>query len=325
MEFIWPLALWVLALAPLLWWGHRALARRQQRAALQFAEARLLEQLALRPAGWQRSVPNACYVIAMALLAVAMARPVVALPMPVNRAAVVIAVDTSKSMIATDAQPTRMDAARRAAQALAEMLPRSTRLGLVAFSEYGTVLVPPGTDRNALIEALEGLRPQSATSVGGGILEAVRVLPGRAEMLGGRPGPTQAADDLVPGSIVIFSDGVSNIGPNPEEAAVLARDARARIFTIGVGRPGGTVMRLDGQLVLVPFDAAGLQRIAQIGGGRFFPTAGEEDLRALLQLLGRDLGWEFTRQEASFLLLTVAGVFVVAGGGLSLLWSGRVP
>jgi len=124
---------------------------------------------------------------------------------------------------------------------------------------------------------------------------------------------------------VIFSDGVSNFGPNPEEAAALARDARVRIFTVGVGKPGGTVMRVEGQLVLVPFDAVGLQRIAQIADGRFFPTTGEDDLRALSQMLGRDMGWEFTRQEASFLLLAAAGVFMLAGGALSLLWFGRVP
>ncbi|MBM3469387.1 MAG: VWA domain-containing protein [Armatimonadetes bacterium] len=319
MEFVWPLMLWALALAPLLWWGHRLLGRRQQRAALQFAEPRLFDQLVVRPPGWQRSLPNVCYLIALLLLAVAMARPVAALPMPVNRAAVVIAVDTSRSMIATDAQPTRLDAARKAARALADMLPRSTRLGLVAFSEYGTVLLPPGTDRSALVEALDRLQPQSATSMGGGILEAVRVLPGRAGATGDRP------SRLVPGSIVIFSDGVSNFGPNPEEAAALARDARVRIFTVGVGRPGGTVMRVEGQLVLVPFDAAGLQRIAQITGGTFFPATGGEDLRALSRMLGRDMGWEFTRQEASFLLLAVAGAFMLVGGVLSLFWFGRVP
>ncbi|MDQ7839855.1 MAG: VWA domain-containing protein [bacterium] len=319
MEFIWPLMLWALALAPLLWWGHRILGRRQQRAAGQFAEARLFDQLVVRPPGWQRSLPTACYLIALLLLAVTMARPVAALPIPVNRAAVVIAVDTSKSMIATDAQPTRLEAARRAARALAEIVPRSTRIGLVAFSEYGTVLLPPGTDRTALYEALDRLQPQSATSMGGGILEAVRVLPGRAGGPGDRP--TQ----LIPGSIVIFSDGVSNFGPNPEEAAALARDARVRIFTVGVGRPGGTVMRVEGQLVLVPFDAAGLQRIAQITGGRFFPNTGAEELQELSRLLGRSVGWERTRQEMSFLLMAVAGVFMLAGGALSLFWFGRVP
>ncbi len=325
MEFIWPLMLWALALAPLLWWGHRILLRRQQRAAEQFAEPRLFGQLVLRPPSWQRSFPAACYLIALLLLAVAMARPVAALPLLVNRAAVVIAVDTSKSMIATDAQPTRLEAARMAARALADLVPRSTRVGLVAFSEYGTVLLPPGTDRAALVETLDRLQPQSATSMGGGILEALRVLRGRAGAPGERPEPPSGAGDLVPGSIVIFSDGVSNFGPDPEEAAALARDARVRIFTVGVGRPGGTVMRVDGQLVLVPFDASGLQRITQIAGGRFFSTTGEEDLRVLSQMLGRDLGWEFTRQEVSFLLMAVAGLFMLAGGGLSLLWFGRVP
>lgn len=323
MEFIWPLMLWALALAPLLWWGHRSLARRQQGAAGQFAEARLFEHLVERPPGWRRSLPAACYLIALLLLGVAMARPVAALPIPVNRAAVVIAVDTSKSMIATDAQPTRLEAARAAARALAAILPRSTKLGLVAFSDYGTVLLPPGTDRTALDEALGRLQPQSATSMGRGIQEAVRLLPGREGSPGDRPGDRPG--QLVPGSIVIFSDGVSNFGPNPDEAATLARDARVRIFTVGVGRTGGTVMRVDGQLVLVPFDAAGLGRIAQITGGTFFPTTRGEDLRALSLMLGRDIGWEFTRLEVSFLLTAVAGVFMLVGGALSLVWFGRVP
>lgn len=316
--------LWTLALAPLLWWGHRTLLRRQQRAAEQFAEARLFDQLVVRPPRWQRSFPAACYLIALLLLAVALARPVAALPMPVNRAAVVIAVDTSKSMIATDAQPTRLEAARRAAQAFANLVPRSTRLGLVAFSEYGTVLLPPSTDRAALVEALGGLRPQSATSMGGGILEAVRVLPGRAAA-GDRQGPPGVARDLVPGHIVIFSDGVSNFGPNPEEAAALAREERVRIHTVGIGRPGGAVMRVEGQLVLVPYDAASLQRIAHITGGRFLPSYEDEELRGLARQLDRSVGWERTRLEVSFLVMGVAGLFMLAGGGLSLFWFGRVP
>lgn len=347
MEFTWPVMLWALALVPLLWWGHRLLGRRQQRAAEQFAEPRLFSQLVVRPPSWQRSVPAGCYLVAVLLLAVAMARPVAALPLPVNRAAVIVAIDTSKSMVATDVPPTRLEAARLAARAFAGLVPRSTKLGLVAFSEYGTLLVPPGTDRAAFQEALERLQPQSSTSMGGGILEALRVLPGRAQVLGERldrlarrdpagPAPTLPAPpgpvaprampgDMVPATIIVFSDGVSNFGPDPIEAAALAREGRVRIFTVGLGTQGGTVMRIEGQLVLVPYDAAGLQRIAQITDGRFYSSASPDDLRALSRQLGRVVGWERSRLEVSALLVAAAGVFLLAGGGLSLLWFRRLP
>lgn len=343
MEFTWPVMLWSVALVPLLWVGQRLLARRQQRTTERFAEARLFEQLLIRPPRWQRAFPVACYLVGILLLAVALARPVAAIPLPVNRAAVIIAVDTSKSMIATDVSPTRLDAARRAAREFLGFVPRSTKIGIVAFSEYGTVLVAPTTDRTALAEAIERLQVQSATSVGGGILEAIRVLPDRARLLGerldrlinqgtGRPSPPPAPtepppslDEIAPAAIIIFSDGVNNFGPDPYEAAALARDGKVRIFTIGMGTPGGTVMRVEGQLVLVPFDSSGLERIAQITDGRYFPSASEEELRRVYRQLGRVIGWERTRMEVSFLLVGVAGLVILTGGALSLLWFRRVP
>lgn len=343
MEFTWPMMLWAVALVPLLWVGHRMLLRRQRRAAERFAEQRLFEQLVVTPPSWQRALPVACYLAGILFLAVGLARPVAAIPLPVNRAALIIAIDTSKSMVATDVSPTRLDAARRAARDLVSIVPRSTKIGIVAFSEYGTVLLAPSTDRQALLDAIDRLQPQSATSVGGGILEAVRVLPGRARLLGerldrlasqgsGRPTPPPPSsepppslDEIVPAAVIIFSDGVNNFGPDPFEAAALARDGKVRIFTIGMGTPGGTVMRIDGQLVLVPFDSSGLERIAQITDGRYFASAGQEELRRVYHQLGRIIGWERTRMEISFLLVGAAGVVLLAGGALSLLWFRRVP
>ncbi|MGH2374259.1 MAG: VWA domain-containing protein, partial [bacterium] len=199
------------------------------------------------------------------------------------------------------------------------------------------------TDRTALLEAIDRLQPQSATSVGGGILEAVRVLPGRARLLGERldrlarqgggprtPAPPStepppSLDEIVPAAVIIFSDGVNNFGPDPFEAATLARDGKVRIFTIGMGTPGGTVMRIEGQLVLVPFDSSGLERIAQITDGRYFSSAGQEELRRVYRQLGRIIGWERTRMEISFLLVGAAGLVMLTGGALSLMWFRRVP
>lgn len=341
MEFIWPLMLVAVGLVPLLWLGYLYLTRRQQRIAEQFAESRLFAQLVVRPPAWQRTLPVVCYLTAVLALAIAMARPVAAVPMPVNRAAVVVAIDTSKSMMATDVQPSRLEAAKAAARTFAAMVPRSTKVGLVTFSDYGTVLLPPGLDRSAFNEALDRIQLQAATSVGGGILEAVRILPGREALLRERllrllrPGsplppanplePRPRLEDLAPASVIVFSDGVSNFGPDPLEAAQVAREGKVRIFAVGIGHPGGTVMRIDGQMALVPFDRSGLERIAQITDGRYFTSADEEELRRIYRQLGRTIGWERTRMEVSFLLLAAAGILLLGGGGMSLVWLGRVP
>lgn len=339
--------LFAVALVPLLGLGYVYLLRRQRRMAERFADAPLFAQLVVHPPAWQRRLPSACYLTAVLLLAVAMARPVAALPMPVNRAAAVVAIDTSKSMIATDVLPTRLDAAKAAARTFAAMVPRSTKIGLVAFSEYGTVLLAPSTDRAAFNEALERLQPQSATSVGGGILEAVRVLPGRQALLRDRldrlarrvpsgvlppnqlpPNPQEPRpnpDDLAPATIIIFSDGVSNFGPDPFEAAQVAREGRVRIFTVGLGSPGGAVMQIEGRMVLVPFDSSGLERIAQTTGGRYVASTNEDDLRRIYHQLDRVIGWERTRMEVSFLLLGLAGLVLVGGGAMSVVWLRRLP
>jgi Ca-activated chloride channel family protein len=123
----------------------------------------------------------------------------------------------------------------------------------------------------------------------------------------------------------MFSDGVNNFGPDPFEAAQLARDGKVRIYTIALGTPGGTVMRLDNQLVLVPFDASGLERIARMTDGKHFTSARADDLRAIARELGRAIGWERTRMEVSFLLVGLAAVSMLAGGGLSLAWFRRLP
>lgn len=339
-EFTWPVMLWATALVPLLWLAQRVLGRRRRSVAQRFADARLLDYILVRPPSWQNTARLLCYLTGILALTLALARPVAAIPLLVNRAVAILAIDTSRSMIGTDIAPSRLESARRAARRFIDLLPRSTKVGLIEFSEYGTVLVAPTTDRDTLLKALARLQPRSATAVGAGILEAVRVSPGRAQLLAERldrlagrkqnPAPQNSAepppspDDLPPASIVLFSDGVSNVGPDPYEAAALARDGRVRIFTIGMGTPDGAVMHVDGQLVLVPFDPVGLDRIAQITGGRYFASTSEEELTTLYHQLGRLAGWERTRMEVSALLMDVAGLLILAAGGLSIWWFGQI-
>ncbi|MDQ7829271.1 MAG: VWA domain-containing protein [Armatimonadota bacterium] len=366
MDFGWPMMLWGLVALPLLAWGYAWMGRRQRTVQQRLADLHLLPALFRPAAAWRRHLPMACYFLAVLFLVVAMARPSAAIPLPVNRAALVIAIDTSGSMMAEDVKPTRLEAAREAARTLVRAIPGSTLVGLVAFSDYGTVLVPPTTDRQAFEEALRELRPRQATAVGSAIAEALRVLPLRERFLGDRlrqlrgPGPQSApgapgapgpfgvpapgapapgapgpaptpsgpppdVSELPPAAIVIFSDGVSNLGADPRAAAALASEARVKIFAVGMGQPGGTVMTHQGRLVFVPFDPTLLQQVAQATGGEYFAATDREALRRIARQLGRSIGWERRRTEITSLLSGTAGALMLAGGLLSLWWFRRLP
>jgi len=335
-EFTWPVMLVGLAAVPLLVAAYASVRRYQARAAQAFADPHLLPLLRSgRPprAPW---LPFACYLGAVALLVVASARPVAAIPFPTNQAALVVGIDTSKSMVATDISPSRLEAAKRMARELVANLPRSLRVGLVAFSDYAQVLVAPTTDRREVLEAIDRLQPQQATSIGSAILVGVRALPGRERagedllrrqqgLLPTVPPSPPPASELPPGALVLFSDGVSNFGVDPAEAVQVARQYRVRVHTVGVGTPTGQVQTVDGQLVFIPFDPTGLQQVAQMTGGRYFYPPTVEDFRAIGRELGRAVTWQRQRTEVTSLVAALGGLLMLAGGALSLVWFRRVP
>jgi len=363
-EFTWPLMLWGLLLLPAaVAWYVLGVRRIRRTTAQRFAEAPLFAQIAVRLPAVRRHISMGLYFAALALLLGAAARPVMAVPLPVDRATVILAIDTSGSMAAPDLQPTRLEAARQAASGFLDVFPRGPRVGLVTFSTYATLMVPPTDDRNALREALAGLKTQEATAIGDGIAVSLRAIPGRAASVpggsapaagGGSPGqsPTgqppfgQApsgqspftsplppatgtppdAKDLPPAAVILLTDGGQNAGTaDPIRMAALAKQLKVKIYTIGLGTPGGGVFNYQGQMVLVPFDPTLLQQIAAITDGKFFmsPTAG--DLKQIYRELGRTIGWEKRKTEVSALFVAGASVLMLGGGALSLLWMGRLP
>lgn len=345
MEFGWPVMLWALAAPPLLLWGYVRLVRRGKARETALADAHLLGVLWARPPAVRRHIPVAFYLGAVTFLTLAMARPIAAIPLPVNRATLIIAIDVSKSMIGEDVQPNRLKATQTAALALLRAMPASAKIGLVVFSDYAQVLVPPTTEREILRESIAGLKVQQSTGVGSAIVESLRVLPGRKELLGERlniqrnpqqpalpfgpppaaPSPDQKPVDLPPAAIVIFSDGVSNLGVNPTLAISLAVDGKVKVYGVGVGTPNGSVMTVDNQLVLVPFDATLLQQIAQATGGQYFEISKSEELRKVYRQLGRSIGWERRRTEVTSFLAGAAGILMVVGALFSMMWFRRVP
>ncbi len=346
MEFTWPVMLWGLLLLPALvaWYGI-GVRRARLRTVDRFADRPLFAQLVTAlPRVW-RHVSMALYFVSLGLLLTAVGRPVMALPMPVNKAVVVLAVDTSGSMVAPDIEPSRLEAAKIAARTFVDSFPQGPKIGLVSFSTYATLMIPPTPDHEAVKQAITALRPQEATAIGDGIMVALKALPGRVvDLPEARPGPfgTPFApgpqpqsppppapvppEELSPAAIVLLSDGGQNAGTmDPLRAAVLAKQLKVKIYTVGLGAPGGTVFNYQGQMVFVPFDPMLLQQIAALTDGKFFMSSATQDLKRVYRDLGHVLGWETRKTEVSSLVVGAAGLLLLAGGVTSLVWAGRLP
>lgn len=344
MEFTWPVMLWGLLLLPAFIGWYILGARRVQRsAARRFAEVPLFAQIAIRLPGIRRHVSMGLYFVALGLLLAAAGRPVMAIPMPVNRATVILAIDTSGSMAAPDPAPSRLDAAKMAARVFLDNFPQGPKVGLVSFSTYATLNVPPTPDHDAVKQGLAALKPQQATAIGDGIATALKAIPGRTvptqapqpgpfgapapgAPLPMPPAPSVKPEDLPPAAIILISDGGDNSSRNsPLQIALLARQQKVKVYTIGLGSPGGGVFMYQGQMVLVPFNPTLLQQIASITDGKFFMSPSAKDLAQIYRDLGRSIGWEKRKTEVSALFVGGAGVLMLGGGLLSLLWRGRLP
>lgn len=347
MSFLWPAFLWLLLLIPLfiglLIWANR----RRLRTAQAFADAHLLGVVVRQPPKAHLRWPLALQLLALFLLLFAAARPVASPPLPTNKAAVVLAVDVSRSMLAPDLNPSRLEAAKATARKFIELAPPSTQIGLVSFSDSASALVMPTTDRQKLLEAIGLLKPAQNTSLENAIITGVRMLPGRKHLKPPAelepPGlqapdplpvpPAQAPEDLPPGSVVILSDGASNVSTNPELptrsrleiAARFAKEHNVKLYAFPMGRQGGAVIRLEGRNYYVPFEPKHLEELAQATGGKsvFPPT--EESLRTVAKELGTVIRWEGTKTEISSLLSALAALSMILGAGLSLRWQRRVP
>lgn len=336
--------LWGLLLLPLLvGWYAIGVRGARMRAVERFAERPLFTQLAtVLPRLW-RHLSMGLYFVALALLLAAVGRPVMALPLPVNKAVVMLAVDTSGSMGAPDVEPSRLEAAKAAARTFVDSFPQGPKIGLVSFSTYATLMIPPTPDHDAVKQAVAALRPQEATAIGDGILVALKALPGRTvDLPEGRPGPLglppgpglqspppptpTRPEDLSPAAIILLSDGGQNAGTmDPLRAALLAKQLKVKIYTVGLGAPGGSVFNFQGQMVFVPFDPTLLQQIAGMTEGKFFMSYATQDLKRIYRDLGRVLGWETRKTEVSSFFVGAAGLLLLAGGVASLVWAGRLP
>ncbi|MEF2277827.1 VWA domain-containing protein [Deinococcus sp. YIM 134068] len=334
MTFGFPALLWLLLLLPLAVWALVASGRRREKRAQTYADPHLLGSV-LRAGNPRRAwLPLGLQLGALGLLLFGAAQPVAKPSLPVNKASVIIALDASRSMLADDVKPTRLEAAREVARQFLDLAPASTRIGFLTFSDNASVLVRPTTDRQAVLDALNRVKPAQATSFAGAMVSGVRALPGREkavpprELLELPPQPNATPIDpqtLPPGAILLLSDGISNRGANPLIAARFASDHKVKLYAVALGTEGGAVSRVEGQLVFVPFDTREMSRLAQLTDGEFLFPPDPEKLRGLYRDLGTAIRWEPSELGLGGPLAGLAALLLVLGGGLALAWQRRVP
>ena len=329
----WPGLLWTLVLVPVALAAYLLAQRRRSRYTVRFTNLDLLANVVSAKPGWRRHVPPAFYLLALAALLVSLARPQALALVPKEQATIVLVMDVSGSMNATDVRPTRLVSSQRAATTFIEQLPEKFRVGIVSFASTAQTLTRPTTDRPAVYEAVASLHAEGATAMGDGIERALDVKRPPAPSTGGaQPAPTpgtQPADDA-PLVVLLLSDGANTQGrAQPMEAASDAKDLGVPVFTIALGTDRGMVDVPDetGNLrrIPVPPDKLTLQRIAETTGARFFAAPSSRDLKGVYRELGSKIGFVKEKQEVTVLFSATALLFLVAGATMSLGWFSRFP
>jgi Ca-activated chloride channel homolog len=277
--------------------------------------------------------------VAFVVMVVGLARPELTVPVPRREGTVIIAVDTSASMTATDLTPTRMDAAKAAAKAFVARQPPSVRLGVVAFSGSGLVTQEVTDDRTAVVAAIDRLRADGGTSLGRGMQTALGAIVGKpvlvdapdAASVGGGASSAGGVEPQGPdlgyhgsAAVVLFTDGENTDQPDPMDVADIASSAGVKVYPVGLGSPQGTVLQIDGFSLATALDEPLLQQIAAKTDGRYIPGTDAQALAGISDAV--DLQWTVETRfiEVTGLLAAGAALLVLVSVGLSLAWFGRV-
>lgn len=339
MSFIWPSLLLALFGVPALVLLYIQLQRRRHRFAARYGSLGLVHDALGSGVGFRRHVPAAIFLAGITVLIFSLARPQATVQVPRDEGTVILTFDVSGSMAAKDFEPTRMEAAKLAAQQFVENQPSSIAIGVVVFSDGGISAQAPTQDREQTLATISRLVPHRGTSVGNGILVALNTIVVdagdppilRTSAAAGDPAapslePVPAPQGWYPSAaIVLLSDGENNESPDPVEIAALAADLGVRIYTVGIGSPAGIDLEVEGFTVHTSLDEATLQTIANETGGAYYNAGNEEQLRKIYGDLKPKLSIKPEKIEMTSIFAGVGMLIFLIGGILSLLWFGHVP
>ena len=308
--------------------GYVLLLRRRRRDTVRFTNLELLDRVAPKRQGWYRHLPAAALIVALAVLTIALAGPQAEARVPRNRATVMLVIDVSLSMQATDVEPNRLAAAQAAAKDFASQLTPGINLGLVSFAGTAAVLVSPTVDREPVVRAIDGLKLSESTATGEAIFAALQSVETFSQAIdGGGEGPP-------PARIVLMGDGKQTVpgGVMPEEeprgaftAARAAAEAGIPVSTISFGTEYGTIEINPGERTPVAVDNASMRQIADLSGGQFFTATSEGELRQVYAELGEQIGYEVRRVDTSRPWMAGGALLLVVGLGAGIALGRRLP
>jgi Ca-activated chloride channel family protein len=318
MTFLAPHWLWLLAACVALIGAYVVLQRRGRHKAVRHPDLALVTSVAPRHAGWRRHVTAAAVVLAVTGLVVGLARPARTEAVPRDEAVVVLAIDISKSMSATDIAPNRLAAAVAAAKHFVDGAPESYRIGLVTFDTKGHTVTTPTTDHTAVTEALDTLKPYKGTAAGDGLATAVDLV----KAANGSSASASTSDKPY-SAVVLLTDGDSTVGQPLSQAAAKAKKAEVPVFTIAYGTDHGTAV-INGSSTSVPVDRAALQRVAETTGGTAYTATTADQLTRIYDRIGVRVGTTTDQVEYTLPLAAIAAALLACALIGTAVWSPRL-
>jgi Ca-activated chloride channel homolog len=311
-SFASPAFLAALALVPLALAAHVLVRRRARRYAVRYPAVATLAPLLPNASAWRRRVPLALFLASLAALTLALARPHRTVAVPKEQASIVLVTDVSRSMLAEDVDPNRLEAARSAALRFLEEVPGEARVGLVAFSTDPHTIEEPTDERDEIQALVDGLSADGGTAAGDALAAALGMVDGPAE-------------DRPPAAILMLSDGKTTTGRDPIPVARQARRLGVPIHTVALGTRSATIMTPDGSLLPVPPDPETMRRIAELSGGRAFEVDDADELGGLYEDLGSRVATESEKREITVAFAAGGILLLVAAAALGVRATARLP
>ena len=345
MNFLWPQFLWLLLAVPLLVLLYLWLMRRKKKLALRYASLSIVREAMGAGQTVRRHIPPLLFLLALTAMLIAAARPMAVVVLPSNQQTIILAMDVSGSMRAADVQPNRLVAAQEAAKSFLKELPRTVKVGIVAFAGSAQVAQLPTTNRDDLVTAIDSFQLQRATATGNAIVVSLATLfpdagidisdfapksrqTGVAIDRAGKPPPKEFTP-VAPGSytsaaIIMLTDGQRTTGVDPLDAAKVAAERGVRVYTVGIGTVDGETIGFEGWSMRVRLDEETLKAIANKTNAEYFYAGTANDLKKVYNTLSSRLTVEKKETEISALFAMGAAALALLSAGLSLLWFNRI-